>query len=127
MLDNLLKEPETTRPFEPDFPGQRNPWDSNRHPKNHNYINSIIEKVDAENARPVKYPDEIKKRVFELRSKGYTLRQIADEVKVSKSTCCLYLQKRAKAQVRQPGTDNVVIADYSLREVDIGKIQAKPQ
>lgn len=128
MLENTINAPDScdTRPFEPDFPGKRNPWDKDRHPKNYNYVESLIQKVDAEFTRPVKYPEEVKHKVYELRAKGYTLRQIAEEVKVSKSTCCLYLQKQKKTvKVRQPGTSNVVTTDYSLREVDLGKIPSK--
>lgn len=113
----------TPRTFEPDYPGKRNPWCKTTHPKNHNYIDSLIKKVDEETVRPVKYPEATKLKVYELRAKGYTLRQIAEEVNVSKSTCCLYLQKASRVKVRQPGTDNMVTTDYSVQEVDIGKIK----
>lgn len=119
------------RPFEPDFPGQRNPWDRSRHPDNYWYIQRIIDRVDAEDIRPPKYSDETKLQVYRLRDKGYTLRQIADAVGVSKSTACLYIQKyrkmteTQKIAIKQPGTNKVVETEYSLNEVKLGKIKPK--
>jgi transposase-like protein len=119
--------PVTARPFEPDYPGQRNPWDRVRHPTNYWYIQRIIERVDAEDCRPPKYSEETKLQVYSLRDQGYTLRQIAEAVGVSKSTACLYIQKLKKQEtqkvaVKQPGTDKVVESVYSLNEVKLGKI-----
>lgn len=122
---------ELVRPYEPDYPGKRNPWDVRKHPENHAYVKSIIERVDAELVRPPKYSDDIKLEVYRLRDQGLTLRQIADEVGVSKSTACLYIQKYRKQQeavcatITQPGTNRVVETRYSLNEVNIGKIKPK--
>lgn len=123
---------ELVRPYEPDFPGERNPWCKAKHPENHAYVQAIIERVDREIVRPVKYPDEVKLQVVQLKDQGLTLRQIADKVGVSKSTACLYYQKHKKklaeaqaAQVVQPGTNNVVNTQYSLSEVNLGKIEPK--
>ena len=84
------------RPYEPDFNDSeiRNPWDAEKHPDHYRYIQSIIERLDRENIRPPKYTHETKLEVYRLRDKGFTLRQIAETVGVSKSTACLYLQKR---------------------------------
>ncbi len=119
------------RPYEPDFPGERNPWNQKVHPENYNYVQTIIDRVDAEMIRPPKYSDETKLEVYRLRDQGFTLRQIADKVGVSKSTACLYIQKykkyqdTIKATVVQPGTNNVIETHYSLNEVNIGKIKSK--
>jgi len=129
MNMNLIDSEElvVARPFEPDHPGRRNPWDPQLHPKNYNYVQSIIDLVDAEPSRPPKYSEETRLEVFRLRDAGYTLRQIADELGLSKSTACLYLQKRArelyKAKIRQPGTDKLVETHYSIKEIYIGKIE----
>jgi len=117
-----------SRPFEPDLPGQRNPWDRSRHPTNYFYVQKIIDRVDAENIRPPKYSEETKLQVYRLRDQGYTLRQIAETVGVSKSTACLYIQKYRKAEtqkvaVKQPGTNKVIETEYSMNEVNIGKIK----
>jgi Helix-turn-helix domain of resolvase len=109
----------------------RNPWIVERHPEHHAYIQSIIDRLDRENVRPPKYTYETRLEVYRLRDKGYTLRQIADEVGVSKSTACLYIQKKKKleeirtAQVTQPGTTKVVETQYLVSEVNIGKIAPK--
>ena len=125
---DLSTAPEISRPFEPDYPGQRNPWDRIRHPDNYWYIQRIIDRVDAEDIRPPKYSEETKLQVYSLRDKGYTLRQIAEAVGVSKSTACLYIQKQKKQDtqkiaIKQPGTTKMVEAEYSLSEVKLGKIQ----
>lgn len=108
----------------------RNPWIRKRHPDHHEYIQSIIDRVDRENHRPPKYSYETKLEVYRLRDEGYTLRQIAEEVGVSKSTACLYIQKYRKkqaetqiARVTQPGTTKVIETQYSVNEVNIGKIK----
>jgi len=110
----------------------RNPWILKRHPHHYNYIQSIIDRVDRENIRPPKYTMETKLEVYRLRDEGYTLRQIADAVGVSKSTACLYIQKYRKKQaetqtatVTQPGTTKVVETQYSVNEVNVGKIKSK--
>ncbi len=110
----------------------RNPWMENRHPDHYTYIQSIIDRVDRENHRPPKYSQETKLEVYRLRDEGYTLRQIAEEVGVSKSTACLYIQKHRRnqaevliAQVTQPGTTKVVETQYSVNEVNVGKIKPK--
>jgi len=123
----IVDEVVSSRAFEPDFPGRRNPWCPNKHPKQHYYINSIIQKVDAEQRRPPKYGDDVRLEVIRLRDMGYTLRQIADTAKVSKSTACLYLKKEGakKTLVKQPGSAKVVETSYSLQEVDVGKITIK--
>jgi len=118
------------RHFEPDYPGSRNPWDSVKHPENYEYIQNIIEHVDKHIIRPPKYTEETKLEVYRLRDQGYTLRQIADTVGVSKITACLYIQKKRKldiqrAMVKQPGTDKLVEAEYSVNTVNIGKISPK--
>lgn len=128
---NLSIAPEIARPFEPDHPGQRNPWNRSRHPTNYWYIQRIIDKVDSEDNRPPKYSEETKLQVYRLRDQGYTLRQIADAVGVSKSTACLYIQKYRKMSetqkiaIKQPGTNKVIETEYSLNEINIGKIQTK--
>lgn len=114
----------------PDYPNDRNPWDPNKHPKNYNYIQSLIEEVDADDSRPPKYGNHVKLEVFKLRDKGKTLREIAEVVGVSKSTACLYMKNRKKieakiAKVRQPGTENIVETRYSVEEVNVGRLQAK--
>lgn len=117
------------RPYEPDFPGKRNPWDQILHPENFRYVQAIIEKVDSEMTRPPKYSEETRLEVYKLRDQGLTLRQIADKVGVSKSTACLYLQKYRREQevlVTQPGTNRVREAIVSLNEINVGKIKAKP-
>jgi len=110
----------------------RNPWMRKRHPSHYDYIQSIIERVDRENHRPPKYSQETKLEVYRLRDEGYTLREIAQEVGVSKSTACLYIQKYRKkqaeiliAQVTQPGTTRVIKTQYSVNEVNVGKIKPK--
>lgn len=107
----------------------RNPWDPKKHPEHYAYIQSIIERLDREEVRQPKYTHETKLEVYRLRDKGYTLRQIAEEVGVSKSTACLYIQKRdaalQTAQVTQPGTDKVIETQYSVNEVNVGKIKPK--
>lgn len=116
------------RAFEPDFPQSRNPWDKNKHPENYEYIQSIIRKVDTELTGPPKYPEETKLEVYRLREQGYTLREIAQQTGVSKSTACLYLQNRQKTNktlVKQPGTTKVVEAEYTINSVNVGKIQPK--
>jgi len=119
------------KPFELDYPGQRNPWSRDKHPENYSYIASIIRKVDANMARPPKYTKETKLEVFKLRDEGYTLRQIADAVGVSKSTACLWTRSRKsltkKVLVKQPGTTRVVATEYSLTEIKIGKIVSAEQ
>jgi len=121
------------RPYEPDFndPLIRNPWDPEKHPEHHSYIQSIIERLEKENIRPPKYTNETKLEVYRLRDEGHTLRQIAETVGVSKSTACLYLQKRKKLAatkkvvVTQPGTNNKIETQYTLNEVNVGKISPK--
>lgn len=119
------------RPFEPDYPGKRNPWDKTKHPFNYNYIQSIIERVDAENNRPPKYDDSKRQEVYRLFARGMTLRQISEETGVSKSTACLWTQQyrdvveSAIAYVTQPGTDNVISTEYTLNEVNLGKLKPK--
>ena len=121
------------RPYEPDFndPEIRNPWDAERHPDHYKYIQSIIERLDRENIRPPKCTHATKLEVYRLRDKGFTLRQIAETVGVSKSTACLYLQKRKKqaatrkAIVTQPGTNKKIETQYTLNEVNVGKISPK--
>lgn len=126
---NLTTNPETSRPFEPDFPGRRNPWDRIKHPTNYYYIQSIIDRVDSEDIRPPKYSEDTKLQVYRLRDRGYTLRQIAEEVGVSKSTACLYIQKykkqseTQKVAIKRPGTNKTVETEYSLNEVNLGKIK----
>ena len=123
-MEEILSEAVDIRPFEPDFPRARNPWDAKRHPKQYAYIQSIIKQVDADVSRPPKYSDEIKLEVYRLRDAGLTLRQIAETTKISKSTACLYLQKRPSAQtiVTRPGTRDQVEVSYTLSEVNLGKI-----
>lgn len=104
------------RAFEPDRPKERNPWDLVKHPKQHRYIESIINKVDHDLPKPPKYSDSIKLQVFKLRDAGLTYRQIADEVKTSKSTVCLYLQNREKLETK-------LKKNYTVSEVDLGKIR----
>lgn len=122
---------ELVRPYEPDYPGRRNPWDKKKHPENYAYVQAIIEKVDSELVRPPKYSDETKMKVYQLRDQGLTLRQIAETVGVSKSTACLYIQKHKEqaptqtTTVVQPGTTKVVETQYSLNEVFVGKIESK--
>jgi len=121
------------RPYEPDFNDEkrRNPWDPEKHPDHYAYIQSIIERVDRENHRPPKYTEETKLEVYRLRDNGYTLRQIAETLGVSKSTACLYLQKRRKlaevknAVVTQPGTNKKVETQYTVNQVNVGKISPK--
>lgn len=125
---DLSAGPEVVRPFEPDHPGMRNPWDKKYHPANYYYIQRIIDRVDAEDIRPPKYSEETKLQVYRLRDAGLTLRQIAETVGVSKSTACLYIQKYRKTQtqtaaVKQPGTNKVVETEYTLSEVNVGKIK----
>jgi hypothetical protein len=121
---------ELVRPYEPDYPGRRNPWDPKEHPENYNYVQTIIERVDTEMVRPPKYSNETRLEVYRLRDEGFTLRQIADVVGVSKSTACLYIQKYRKQQaalkatVQQPGTSKVVETSYSLNEINVGKIKS---
>lgn len=130
LATNLSIVPEI-RPFEPDHPGQRNPWSRAKHPTNYWYIQRIIDRVDSEDIRPPKYSEETKLQVYRLRDQGYTLRQIADAVGVSKSTACLYIQKYRKMSepqkiaIKQPGTNKVVETEYLVAEVNIGKIQTK--
>ena len=50
---DLSVAPEIPRPFEPDYPGQRNPWDRVRHPDNYWYIQRIIDRVDAKTFVPL--------------------------------------------------------------------------
>ncbi len=121
------------RLYDPDYPGERNPWDSQKHPDHYQYIQNLIEKIDADPCRPPKYSDETKLEVFRLRDEGKTLRQIAEKVKVSKSTACLYLQNRVALEasiqnsrsikVMQPGTDKVIETNYTLQKVNVGKIK----
>lgn len=120
------------RAFEPDFPGRRNPWDKRKHPENFEYVQAIIERVDAETVRPPKYSEETKLKVYQLRDQGLTLRQIAETVGVSKSTACLYIQKYKEqtaqpqtATVVQPGTTKSKEIEYILNEVSLGKIESK--
>lgn len=121
------------RPYEPDFndPKIRNPWDPEKHPDHYAYIQSIIDRLEREDNRPPKYTHETKLEVYRLRDKGYTLRQIAETVGVSKSTACLYLQKRKKqretkkAFVTQPGTNKQVETQYTISQVNVGKISPK--
>jgi hypothetical protein len=116
--------------YEPDYPGERNPWNRAKHPENYNYIQMIINRVDTELVRPPKYSDETKLEVYKLRDEGYTLREIANKVGVSKSTACLYIQKYRKQQAQtaavvQPGTSKVIQAHYSVSEINVGKITPK--
>jgi len=123
------------RPYEPDYPGERNPWDAQMHPIHYDYIQGLIEKIDSDPCRPPKYSDETKLEVFRLRDNGKTLRQIAEKVKVSKSTACLYLQNRdaieeailnsRSATVQQPGTNKVIETQYTMQKVNVGKIKTK--
>jgi hypothetical protein len=119
------------RPFEPDYPGRRNPWNPRVHPENFAYIQAIIDRVDSEMVRPPKYGDDVKLEVYKLRDQGLTLREIAEKVGVSKSTACLYVNKYKKQQealratVKQPGTDKTIETHYSLNEVNVGKIKPK--
>ena len=66
--------------------------------------------------------------MYSLRDQGYTLRQIAEAVGVSKSTACLYIQKQKKdtqkVSIKQPGTAKTVETEYSINEVNLGKIQS---
>lgn len=125
---------ENVRAFEPDYPTARNPWDAIRHPEQHAYVAGIIERVDKEEIKQPKYTEETREEIFRLRDAGLTLREIADIVKVSKSTACLYLQNRnktnkrktAKTTVTQPGTTNIVQTVFTISEVDIGKIPVDP-
>jgi hypothetical protein len=129
-----------SRPYDTDRPKERNPWDPQTHPKHYSYIKSIIDRVDSEPHRPVKYSEETKLEVYRLRDSGLTLRQIADETGVSKSTACLYLQKLKRqreaetrelilqsqsATVIRPGTTTAVETSYTVTQVDIGKIPTK--
>lgn len=122
---------ELVRPYEPDYPGNRNPWNPQVHPENYSYVQTIIDRVDTEMVRPPKYSDETRLEVYRLRDQGYTLRQIADVVGVSKSTACLYIQKykkqqaALKAMVTQPGTNKVIETSYSINEINVGKIKSK--
>jgi len=122
-----MKSIEYTPPPQTDFPGKRNPWDKDIHPTNYEYIQSIIDYVDTKLKRPKKYSEAVKLEVYRLRDMGRTLRQIADEVGVSKSTACLYCQKKPsiKVEVSQPGTDNVVSTEYNIKEVELGTIEPK--
>lgn len=123
------------RLYDTDYPGRRNPWDPHKHPDHYNYIQGLIERIDADPCRPPKYSDETKLEVFRLRDDGKTLRQIAEKVKVSKSTACLYLQNRdaleaailnsRSAKLLQPGTDKVIETQYTLQKVNVGKIKTK--
>jgi hypothetical protein len=123
------------RPYEPDFTGPnspRNPWDPGKHPEHYEYIQSIINHVDTQLVRPPKYSEETKLEVYRLRDEGLTLRQIAEKTGVSKSTACLYIQKHKKSMyatqkvhVKQPGTNKTVEAEYSINEIDVGKIKPK--
>ena len=129
-LQALQPDPEN-RPFEPDYPGKRNPWSQTRHPYNFQYIQRIIERVDAENNRPPKYDDSKRQEVYKLFAKGMTLRQISEETGVSKSTACLWTQQYREtiesvtALVTQPGTDNIIATEYTLNEVSLGKLKPK--
>lgn len=128
------------RPYDPDYPDRRNPWDPNKNPKHYAYIQSIIDRVDSEPSRPIKYSEETKLEVYRLRDRGLTLRQIAEKTGVSKSTACLYLQKLKKqkdeetkklllqsqsATVTQPGTSTVIETSYTVTKVNVGKISPK--
>jgi transposase-like protein len=126
------------RPYEPDFTGPkapRNPWDPEKHPDHYSHIQEIIERADKEIVRPPKYSKEVKLEVYRLRDQGYTLRQIAETVGVSKSTACLYIQKNnrklaeqrntTRVRVKQPGTNKVVETEYSVNEVNVGNIIPK--
>jgi len=121
-MEEILSEVVDARPFEPDFPRARNPWDARRHPKQYAYIQSIIKQVDSDISRPPKYSEEIKLEVYRLRDAGLTLRQIADTTKISKSTACLYLQKRLAQTVTRPGTKDQIEVSYTLNEINLGKI-----
>lgn len=131
MISGYRNGVDLVRPYEPDYPGRRNPWNPKLHPDNYSYIQTIIERVDYELVRPPKYSEEVKLEVYKLRDQGLTLRQIADEVGVSKSTACLYIQKYKKQQaarkatVVQPGTNKTVETQYLLNEVNVGKIKPK--
>ena len=131
-IDSLRTNIGLSRPYEPDFPGKRNPWDPNKHPFHYQYIQGIIDTVDSEPNRPPKYSDEVKLEVFRLRDTGLTLRQIAEETGISKSTACLYLQNRDNYKlesnpvvVKQPGTSNVIKTSYRMQEINVGKISPK--
>lgn len=118
------------RPFEPDHPGKRNPWDKSRHPFNYYYIQAIIERVDAENNRPPKYDEDKRQEVYRLFAKGMTLRQISEETGVSKSTACLWTQQYRETEsvtalVTQPGTNKVISTEYTLNEINLGKLKPK--
>ena len=129
-LQALQPDPEN-RPFEPDLPGKRNPWDRSRHPYNFQYIQRIIDRVDAENNRPPKYDVSKRQEVYRLFAKGMTLRQISEETGVSKSTACLWTQQYREtvesvtALVTQPGTDTIIATEYTLNEVSLGKLKPK--
>ena len=138
MSNRYRNGADLVRPYETDAASlreagldDRNPWDPQKNPDHYKYIQSIIERLDRENIRPPKYTYETRLEVYRLRDKGYTLRQIADEVGVSKSTACLYIQKKKRleetqtAQVTQPGTTKVVETQYSVNEVNVGKITPK--
>lgn len=120
-----------SRPFEPDFPGKRNPWDKQRHPFNFNYIQKIIDRVDAEATRPPKYDESVRFQVHKLFDLGFTLRQISDATGVSKSTACLWTQEyrrkvaTTRVLVTQPGTNNIIETEYTLNEVNLGRITPK--
>ena len=123
-----MRSIEFNAPAQTDFPGQRNPWDRAVHPTNYEYIQSIIEYVDTKLVKPKKYSEAVKLEVYRLRDMGRTLRQIAEEVGVSKSTACLYCQKKKAtltASVTQPGTDRVIESKYSITEVELGKLESK--
>jgi len=128
------------RPYEPDYPEKRNPWDPKRNPTHYAYIQSIINIVDAEPSKAIKYPEETKLEVYKLRDMGFTLRQIAEETGISKSTACLYLQKlntkseqekqaildkSYSATVTQPGTNRTIETQYTVKKVDVGNISVK--
>jgi len=130
---NLIQLPQTPdqRPFEPDFPGKRNPWDKAKHPFNYYYIQAIIDQVDSENNRPPKYDEGKRREVYGLFARGMTLRQISEETGVSKSTACLWTQQYREliesktALVKQPGTDKVISTEYTMNEIQLGRIQPK--
>jgi len=122
-----MKSIEFNAPPQTDYPGERNPWSRDTHPTHYEYIQSIIEYVDTKLTKPKKYSEAVKLEVYRLRDMGRTLRQIADEVGVSKSTACLYCQNKKKdtltARVTQPGTNKVVSTKYSIQEVELGTIE----
>jgi len=122
-----MKSIQYNPPPQTDFPGQRNPWSRDIHPTNYEYIQSIIDYVDTNLVRPKKYSEAVKLEVYRLRDMGRTLRQIADEVGVSKSTACLYCQKKPTmlAEVTQPGTTKVVSTEYNIQEIELGTIEPK--